>query len=536
MNFRTHYSATLARTALLFLCCLGISFLSGAFASETREDPDEPAHIVTGLMVHDYLTHGLGSPPLAFARDYYIHYPKVAIGHWPPLFYLEQALWTLIFPPTRTYLLCMMALLAAAVASLTYSILRDQHGRVVAWCAALLLLTLPASAAGSTQIMTEIPQTLVILAAMISLSKYLDSAKSKYAVAFGLWSAASLLAKGTGIVLAPLPILAVLLTRRWELLRRPSFWLPALLVLTIAGPWYLGAPSALHEPVARFGGPGLARWRLGFPPFIWVDHFGWVVSCLALAGLLWYVYRSLKGDRFPGVIVTAAALAICGTSFPFFFAVWESRHQAEVSPAFVIMAAAGAAWLFSLKPLDKCSGGLKAVAACLLSAVLCSWNLMHLYRQKSSGYGELAQSIVHDRTGPIHVLLISASPTGEGALISEIAQREPHPRRYILRSTKLLADLTWMGLEVRPRFHATEEVHDYLAGLPLEMVVFDRTTPPRFSYGELLEHAVLSHPEEWQPWAEAPARFHVFLRIGGLTLGPEALHKLMTEISGVPTI
>ena len=71
MRSATQYAAGLARTALLFFCCLGVAFLSGAFISQSREDPDEPAHIVTGLMVHDYLAGGLGAHPLAFARDYY---------------------------------------------------------------------------------------------------------------------------------------------------------------------------------------------------------------------------------------------------------------------------------------------------------------------------------------------------------------------------------------------------------------------------------------------------------------------------------
>jgi hypothetical protein len=78
---------------VLFVCALLVQYASGAFGSTTRPDnPDEPARIVTGLMVRDYLVHGLGQPPMAFAREYYVHYPKVALAHWPPLFYVVQAL------------------------------------------------------------------------------------------------------------------------------------------------------------------------------------------------------------------------------------------------------------------------------------------------------------------------------------------------------------------------------------------------------------------------------------------------------------
>ena len=38
---------------------------------------------------------------MAFAENYYLHYPEVAMGHWPPGFYLLQAVWTLLFPTQR---------------------------------------------------------------------------------------------------------------------------------------------------------------------------------------------------------------------------------------------------------------------------------------------------------------------------------------------------------------------------------------------------------------------------------------------------
>lgn len=63
----------------------------GAFRSEFSAHPDESAHYVTGLMVREYVAAGAPQPPVQFAQDYYVHYPKVAIGHWPPVFYVLQA-------------------------------------------------------------------------------------------------------------------------------------------------------------------------------------------------------------------------------------------------------------------------------------------------------------------------------------------------------------------------------------------------------------------------------------------------------------
>src|SRR5690242_17418609 len=49
--------------------------------------PDEPAHYVAGLLVHDYLPNLFHQSPMQFVRDYYARVPYFALGVWPPLFY-----------------------------------------------------------------------------------------------------------------------------------------------------------------------------------------------------------------------------------------------------------------------------------------------------------------------------------------------------------------------------------------------------------------------------------------------------------------
>src|SRR5262249_27717347 len=69
-------------TACALLCVYLIAALciqlygTRAFASELGAYSDEPAHYVTGIMVHDYLTHAFPHNPMAFARDFYDRFPK----------------------------------------------------------------------------------------------------------------------------------------------------------------------------------------------------------------------------------------------------------------------------------------------------------------------------------------------------------------------------------------------------------------------------------------------------------------------------
>src|SRR5262245_31282128 len=99
-----------------------LQLLSGAYRSEFGSHSDEPAHVVTGLMVRDYLASPDWYSPLAFAKDYYAHYPKVALGHWPPAFYVLEAIWMLLFGATRASLLVLIACLSAMLDYLIYRV------------------------------------------------------------------------------------------------------------------------------------------------------------------------------------------------------------------------------------------------------------------------------------------------------------------------------------------------------------------------------------------------------------------------------
>src|ERR1700676_3378605 len=95
-----------------FLIAVLLQWRAGAFLAEFSGS-DEAAHLVTSLMVHDYVAAGMPGSPVKFAEDYYVRYPKVTFGIWPPLFHLSQAAWMLTFSPSRGSVLILMAVWAA---------------------------------------------------------------------------------------------------------------------------------------------------------------------------------------------------------------------------------------------------------------------------------------------------------------------------------------------------------------------------------------------------------------------------------------
>ena len=75
--------------------------------------------MVSSLLIVDYLQHGFPGNPLEFAGRYYVHYPKVAIGHWPPLFHSLEAGWMLLVGRNKSSLISLLAILAAITAIFT---------------------------------------------------------------------------------------------------------------------------------------------------------------------------------------------------------------------------------------------------------------------------------------------------------------------------------------------------------------------------------------------------------------------------------
>jgi hypothetical protein len=129
-GIRSFVVFSLLPLCLYFLATACLQRTSGAFQSDFSAYPDEPAHYVTGLMVRDYLAGLFPAAPMRYAENYYIHYPQVAFGHWPPVFYIVQAMWTLCFGVSRSSLLLLMAALTSFAALLLYKAARLEFGEI----------------------------------------------------------------------------------------------------------------------------------------------------------------------------------------------------------------------------------------------------------------------------------------------------------------------------------------------------------------------------------------------------------------------
>ena len=199
---------------------------SGSPGAELGSHPDEAAHFVTGLMVRDYLTSGFHESPLKYADSYYMHYPKIGLGIWPPFFYIVQAAWTLASGASVAAVLRLNYVLALALALMTGWRLWKEYGLPEAAAGSLLLVSLPLVQMYSNMVMAEMLSALLMFGAAVCFARYMDAEQPRgqwrAAIAFGLAAGLAIMTKGTGLALALVPVLAILLTGRYGCLNCSS--------------------------------------------------------------------------------------------------------------------------------------------------------------------------------------------------------------------------------------------------------------------------------------------------------------------------
>lgn len=485
---RTRTQALTAGLAALFLVlAILLQWTGGAYRAEFGAYPDEAAHYVTGLMIHDYLAGGFPGNPMAFAQKFYDHYPKVALGNWPPLYYLMQGGWMLVFSPGRVSVLLLMAVLTALIATVVARALLREFGPWPAVAGGLLFLAIPFVQQYSSLMMTEIPVALFSILATLSFGRFLERGRTFDSVAFGLFASAASLTKGSGFVLALVPPLAILFSGRFDVLRRPAFWYPVVIVAVLAGPW-----TWVFRDVARAGWEESAvtldytrRAAVRFPLALYrMAHP--IVSLLSIAGLVIAALATRRGwlpvrwAAVPALVVAVVAFhAIVPASL-------DVRHMVQALPACAMLAVVSV-MLANLHLRTAAPRWRWAPAA--IGAVGLAMTAWPIQAKTGAGYDAVVEQIVKAPDHADAVFLVSSDAIGEGMFIAETAMRERRPGHVIRRASKLLADQKWHGGGYQPKVEQSADLVALLRKERIRFVVVDYTIP---SPMRLSHHALLT--------------------------------------------
>jgi len=482
---------------LLWAVVAALQWHSGAYSSEFNAYPDEPAHYVTSLMVRDYVAAGFPSPPVEYAENYYVHYPKVAFGWWGPLLHTISGFWMLLFSCSRVSILLWMSLITALLAVTLYAVLRREFAFEVALTSAVLLVALPVIQTSTSMVMGDNLVALCQFWAALCLVRFLEAATWRNAFWFGLWASISLLIKGNAGTLALLPPLALLFSHRLHLLKRPAFWLPAGVVLLVAGPWlYLG--FRLRRGSEAMG----VHWKSGlvYGKLLALGLGGAIVvfACLGIWSRLAGPWRARAVEPKWAV---AAALVVAAVAFVSVCPLpgEELRFILIAIPPLLMFFAAGVVWVTERIPFPGLAPRARAAVVLALTLVVFAWRDFTIPRKRSQGLREVAEQVLAQPQLRHKVLLVSSESGGDGPLIAEIAMREERPGSIILRANKVLAQSDWAGQRYQLTFTTPEAVMAYLESIPVSAVIMHgRPGRYRIPHHELLGRTVAAFPQRFR--------------------------------------
>jgi len=458
-----------------FLISLGFQVRSGAWRSDFGGHADEAAHVVTSLMMRDYFAGGFRDTlhPVRYAEAYYDRFPKVAIGHYPPGFYVVAGAGLLVFRSEATLLILMNGL-SAGVGVLIWWFGRRVVGHAgAAVVVAALYVMMPQTRTYTAVVMADLLVVLCGLLAARSLVLFLRSGRARDSLLFGVWAAAAILTKGSGIGLALLPPISLMLSGNVRLWKRGALWLAPLPVILFALPWMLLTTSISAEGMQEGGGLAWMRTAVPYYAEALVREAGYVALALlgVAAGVGGFRWLWRRQPLEPEESVLWGLLG-CGLAVPVLIpAGLDNRYLMPVLPAILLLSATGARQI----PAGPGGRWLVVVLAGVALAVLAdTWRPV---RKFYTGATAALERVMEDRkTRPdaphrARVLVVS-DPRGEGAVIAAAALQDPEA--WILsRGSKLLATSDWMGRGYRMTFRSTEEWQALLSAKGVEYVVID---------------------------------------------------------------
>jgi hypothetical protein len=286
------------------------------------------------------------------------------------------------------------------------------------------------------------------------------------------------------------PVLAILFTGRYGLLKRRPLWVAALLVAVIAGPW-----------TWHFRNQGRGGWEEPSPSLHFttmaIGYYGKEI-CVALGGLLaalvlaGVVSLFRAKTRKPAIAVCSLALVLGVWIFQCLAPVGlEARHLTPAMPALIVLAMTGLRAVTVRVPR-----GRPALATGVL-AIFFVWpsifppatpppgygsignnvavSPFRVPRKRWGGFDPIAAAAMTDG-GPQTRILIASDARGEGMFIADVAARDRRRPSYTVeRASKILASSTWSGSGYQSLYQTPEQVREALEKAGIGLVVTDES-------------------------------------------------------------
>jgi hypothetical protein len=353
---------------------------------------------------------------------------------------------------------------------------------------------------GTNTLMLDIPVAALCLLATLAYGRYLDHGRARDSAAFALFALAAIMVKGNGACLALLPPCAILIGRRFDLLRKPSFWLPVPIVGLLAGPWYV---LTYGNVAAGFRYP----WGFGYLAAATAGNIhallgalGAAVVLLAVVGFIAVVLRPPRPPAEAGIVAAAALFASIWIFQSLVPSAIEARYLAPALPPLLILALHGLDVVSTRLIGTQRHPGLWQWGTSTLVGVSFLISAAGLTTKSSSGIIQAVQQIIaHPVTGNPAVLVAADAPQ-EAEAVAEIALQDHHrPNLFAIRGSRLLGGGGYNNQDYEPRFHDAIAAMAAIDEQNIPLVLFRADGHPlEWQHLHQIEEARIAHPERWQ--------------------------------------
>ncbi len=483
---------------LYFGACLLVQAASGAWTAPFSAYPDEASHFVASVMVRDYVASGLHVSPLAYARNYYAHYPYFAVGYWPPVGYIVTALSFFLFGVGRVPALMVEAAAGAGTAWLLFLLMRRRVGPMLAFTPGLLYLSLPDVQRWTSAVMMDALVTFFVFVAAWFAIRYLERETTGAAIGFALSASVATLTKYNGAFACLIIVAAVVLTRKFHLLRRLSFWIQPVIMLALITPWVVVALPFSSIGLFARETPIVTR-IFAYPPRTF-GLFPTPVAWFIAVGLVLLLVRPQVWDTFVCVLsILMLGLFSLLILSPVEF---ELRYVLAAGAALTVLSFTG--WIATLQHLARIRMIPEpAVVIVPAAAAICSAAFFALSYSRPPAYP--LRAIAASVTSHPEWRHILAPADLEGPTIAEFVVRDHHRPSYTIeRPGKLFATGDWFGRNYHSRFDSEDAMMQFLDTEPVDVVI-RHNVPPDHPHETLLNGVLLHYPDRWRTVAVFPA-------------------------------
>jgi hypothetical protein len=463
---------------------------TGGFAADRGNHADEAAHFVSSMAIADYLSSGMSSKPVAFMIDYYAHFPKVAIGHWPPFFEFLQAVVFLLFGASAFAAMVLQAVIAGATAAVAASVTSRSLGAAAGVAAGLAVLLSPVFLAMPDEVMADTLGALTVAATTVCWSVFYKERSWPTCCLFALTATLSILTKGTGLGLAFMPLIYVAFRRDAAFLVHPKTLAAAALVAVLTAPWYFYTYRMAADGFVFSWGWSYSQ--LAVPFFLrgLIGAVGWPCALMYALGVARCCNSKPDSGMPPGIAAFAASSLAMMLFVMLAPADLDVRYLIPALPGVVIVAVAEFYSALATLPVFRTpERGIVQWMAMPLFVI--STALMAPLPHPVSLHSEVLVRDIMASGEPNMLTLVSGNTSAEGAFIASFAEADRGKRHYVIRAQKALADASWMGDRYTLKFQTPAELAGWIDEVGIGWIVLDEDSRYRdFPHNALLKSAI----------------------------------------------